>query len=52
MGVVDYAGAGPIHIIGGSAALVATKFLGPRTGRFDKGTTSLPMGSPINVGFF
>lgn len=48
IGVVDYAGAGPIHIIGGASALCATLFIGPRTGRYEnKGTRQLQMGNGL-----
>lgn len=49
IGVVDFAGAGPIHIVGGAAALVATFFIGPRIGRYDNGTKSLPMGNSMSA---
>jgi len=34
-GVHDFAGGAPVHVFGGINGLVATLFLGPRTGRFD-----------------
>lgn len=49
LGVVDFAGAGPIHVVGGAAALTAAIFIGPRIGRYDKGTKSLPMGNPMSA---
>jgi ammonia channel protein AmtB len=51
MGVVDVAGCGPVHLVGGVSGLVATLMLKPRTGRFDeKGRpTKLIMASPTNV---
>ena len=44
LGAVEISGSGPIHIIGGMAGLVGTVFIGPRIGRFDKGTDCPPMG--------
>lgn len=49
LGVVDFAGAGPIHVVGGAAALTAAWFIGPRIGRYDNGTKSLPMGNPMSA---
>ncbi|KXJ26494.1 putative ammonium transporter 3 [Exaiptasia diaphana] len=51
MGVVDVAGCGPVHLVGGVSGLVATILLKPRTGRFDeKGNPNkLEMASPTNV---
>lgn len=33
-GVIDWAGAGYIHLVGGTAALVGARMVGPRSGRF------------------
>ena len=51
MGVVDIAGCGPVHLVGGVSGLVATLMLKPRRGRFNnKGeAVTMPMASPTNV---
>lgn len=42
-GVIDFAGCGPVHIVGGMCAFVAAWFVGPRHGRFNADMKSLPM---------
>lgn len=50
MGVVDIAGAGPVHLVGGVTGLVATLLLKPRHGRYDSGKPKTPqMSSPTNA---
>ncbi|XP_039449730.2 putative ammonium transporter 2 [Culex pipiens pallens] len=49
LGVVDIAGSGPVHVIGGSSAFASAVMLGPRLGRYAHGTDPLPMGNPVNA---
>ena len=42
-GVIDFAGAGVVHMTGGVAALCGAKVIGPRTGRFDADGQPVPM---------
>ncbi|XP_038071607.1 putative ammonium transporter 2 [Patiria miniata] len=51
MGVVDIAGAGAVHLVGGVTGLIATLMLKPRTGRFHDGVELPAMGSPTNTVF-
>ena len=48
MGVIDIAGAGPVHLVGGMTGLVATLMLKPRHNRFTGRSTPV-MGSPSNA---
>lgn len=49
LGVIDIAGSGGVHLVGGISALVSAAMLGPRHGRYDHGTEAIPMGSPTNA---
>uniref|UniRef100_A0A1I8GAH2 Ammonium_transp domain-containing protein n=1 Tax=Macrostomum lignano TaxID=282301 RepID=A0A1I8GAH2_9PLAT len=49
MGVIDIAGVGPVHLLGGVTGLIATVLLRPRIGRFEEGKPPPPMGCPTNV---
>ncbi|CAB4062675.1 amt [Lepeophtheirus salmonis] len=53
LGVVDIAGGGGVHLVGGTSAFVAAKMMGPRLGRWDINGDP-PMGSPANaaIGLF
>ncbi|KAG7669972.1 hypothetical protein KSW81_008112 [Nannochloris sp. 'desiccata'] len=42
-GVYDFAGDGPVHMIGGFASLAAAYILGPRIGRFDANGKAVDM---------
>ncbi|XP_064620896.1 putative ammonium transporter 3 [Lineus longissimus] len=47
--VIDVAGAGPVHILGGTTGLVATLMLKPRMNRFTKSEPKSKMSSPTNA---
>lgn len=48
LGIVDIAGAGPVHLVGGVTGLVATIMLKPRYGRYLSNKPPA-MGSPTNA---
>ena len=51
LGVVDVAGCGPVHLVGGIAAIVAAVMLKPRKSKFDRDgkPRDIRMASPTNV---
>jgi len=53
MGVFDFAGGGPVHLLGGTSALIAVKLVGPRTGYFERGhdRTRFAASSPASTLF-
>lgn len=52
LGVIDFAGSAAVHLCGGSAGLVGTVLLGPRTGVFSPSGRYFPTrSSPLNTIF-
>ncbi|GIY88133.1 putative ammonium transporter 3 [Caerostris darwini] len=49
LGVVDIAGCCPVHLVGGSSALVAAVMVGPRHGRYDGTKKHENINSPTNA---
>jgi ammonium transporter, Amt family len=44
--LIDFAGSGVVHLVGGTAGLVGTFLLGPRIGRFEANREGKVEGKP------
>ena len=49
LGMVDMAGGGPVHLLGGVTGLVATIMLKPRLGHFGRDAEQTRMACPTNA---
>lgn len=48
-GFIDISGNATVHLLGGASAVTAAYFVGPRIGRYEKGTKSLAPGDPARA---
>lgn len=48
-GMIDFAGSGVVHMVGGFAGLVGAIVVGPRAGRFGEATKFFPRGKPVDM---
>jgi len=56
LGSLDFAGDGPVHMIGGVSAMICAKLIGPRIGRYDEDGKPVPIpghnSALVNIGTF